>query len=234
MKKIYLLFFLLLALSNFAEAQIFEKAKKLLGDKGSFSKQEAAEALKEAFIQGTGKGVDLLARVDGYYGNPEIKIPFPEGAENIAQKLREFGLGKQIDRTVEALNRAAEDAASGAKDIFIAAIKGLTIAEAVNIVKGKQDAGTRFLEKQTNNELNNKFSPVIEASLNKVGATKYWSEIMTRYNQIPFIKKVETDLTAYVTQKAIDGLFVMIAKEELNIRKNPVARTTALLKKVFK
>lgn len=234
MKKISILFSFLLILNCSAEAQLLKKAKGLLGGKGGFSKEEAAEALKEAFIQGTGKGVDLLSQLDGYYGNPEIKIPFPEDAKNVEQKLRQFGLDKQVDQAIESLNRAAEDAASEAKDIFIAAIKGLTITDAVNIVKGEQDAGTQFLERQTTNDLTNKFSPIIESSLNKVDATKYWSEIMTRYNKIPLVKKVETDLTAYVTQKAIDGLFVMIAKEELNIRKNPAARTTDLLKKVFK
>lgn len=234
MKRASILFSLLLIFSCSAEAQLLKKAKGLLGGKGGFSKEEAAEALKEAFIQGTGKGVDLLSQLDGYYGNPEIKIPFPEDARNVEQKLRQIGLSKQVDEAIESLNRAAEDAASGAKDIFVAAIKGLTISDAVNIVKGEKDAGTRFLERQTTDELTSKFSPVIETSLDKVDATKYWSAIMTKYNKIPLVKKVETDLTAYVTQKAIDGLFVMIAKEELNIRQNPAARTTELLKKVFK
>lgn len=216
-----------------AEAQLLKKAKDLLGEKG-FSKEEAANALKEAFIQGTGKGVNLLSQLDGYYGNPEIKIPIPEDAKNVEKKLRAVGLGKEVDRAIESLNRAAEDAASEAKDIFVTAIKGLTINDAINIVKGNQDAGTRFLERQTTSDLTSKFSPIIKASLDKVNATKYWGDVMKKYNKIPFVKKVETDLTAYVTQEAINGLFVMIAKEELNIRKNPAARTSELLKKVFK
>lgn len=205
-----------------------------MAKKGGFSKEEAADALKEAFVQGTGKGVDILSELNGYYGNPKVKIPIPPDAKNVENKLRSLGLGNEVDQAIESLNRAAEDAAVEAKDIFIAAIKGLSISDALNIVSGQQDAGTRFLENQTTNDLTSKFSPIINASLKKVDATKYWGDIMGKYNKIPFVKKVETDLTAYVTQKAIDGLFVMIAQEELNIRENPAARTSALLKKVFK
>lgn len=234
MKKLSILFSFILIFSCSAEAQLLKKAKGLLGGKGGFSKAEAADALKEAFIQGTGKGVNLLSQLDGYLGNPEIKIPMPAEAQNVEKKLRGIGLGKEVDKAIESLNRAAEDAAVEAKDIFVSAIKAMTITDALNIVKGNKDAGTRMLEAQTNKDLTAKFSPIIEASLSKVNATKYWSDVMGKYNKLPFVKKVQTDLTAYVTQKAIKGLFVMIAKEELNIRQNPAARTSALLKKVFK
>ncbi|MBO3698442.1 DUF4197 domain-containing protein [Roseivirga sp. E12] len=234
MKKLSILFSFVLLFSCSAEAQLLKKAKGLLGGKGGFTKEEAADALKEAFIQGTGKGVDLLSQLDGYYGNPEIKIPIPPDAKNVESKLRAIGLGNEVDKAIESLNRAAEDAAVEAKDIFVAAIKGLTINDALNIVSGKQDAGTQFLKGQTTDDLTSKFSPIIKSSLDKVNATKYWSDVMTKYNKLPLVRKVETDLTAYVTQQAIDGLFVMIAKEELNIRQNPAARTSELLKKVFK
>ncbi|WP_420387338.1 DUF4197 domain-containing protein [Roseivirga sp.] len=217
-----------------SQAQIFKKAKELIGGDAAFTKEEAANALKQALEQGTVKGVGVVSQVDGYFKNPEIKIPFPPEAQNVEEKLRAFGLGNQVDEAILSLNRAAEDAASEAKDIFVAAIKALTIQDAINIVKGEQDAATRFLERETTSQLTAKFSPIIDASLKKVNATKYWSDVMERYNKIPLVKKVETDLTAYVTEKAIDGLFVMIAQEELNIRENPGARTTELLKKVFK
>lgn len=217
-----------------SQAQILKKAKDLIGGDASFTKDEAANALKQALEQGTVKGVGVISQVDGYFKNPEIKIPFPPEAQNVEQKLRSIGLGNQVDEAVLSLNRAAEDAASEAKDIFIAAIKALTIQDAINIVKGEQDAATQFLERETTENLTAKFSPIIEASLQKVNATKYWADVMGAYNKIPLVKKVETDLTVYVTQKAIDGLFVMIAQEELNIRQNPGARTTELLKKVFK
>ncbi len=234
MRNLYFVLMSLLVMSCSSQAQIFQKAKGLLGGDAAFTKEEAANALKQALEQGTVKGVSVVSQVDGYLKNPEIKIPFPPEAENVEQKLRAIGLGNQVDEAVESLNRAAEDAASEAKDIFITSIKALTIQDAINIVKGEQDAATRFLERTTTAELTAKFSPIINSSLQKVNATKYWGDVMGTYNKIPFVKKVETDLTAYVTQKAIDGLFVMIANEELNIRQNPAARTTELLKKVFK
>ena len=233
MKRILLLlpFFFLF---NCADGQILKKAKGLLGGGASFTTEEAANALKQALEQGTVKGVSALSVKDGYYKNPQVRIPFPEEAKNVEQKLRAVGAGKLVDDAEEALNRAAELAAEEAKDIFVATIKRLTVRDAINIVKGEQDAATRFLERETTAELTTKFKPIIDSSLKAVDATKYWDDVIGKYNQIPFVKKVNTDLTAYVTEKALDGLFVMIAKEELNIRKNPAARTTALLEKVFK
>ncbi len=231
------LVFIILSLFVFncsSQAQLLKKAKGLLGGDVAFTKEEAANALKQALEQGTVKGVGVISQLDGYYKNPEIKIPLPAEAQSVEQKLRGMGLGSQVDQAVESLNRAAEDAASEAKDIFVSAIKGLSIQDAINIVKGEKDAATQFLERETTGNLTVKFSPIIEASLKKVNATKYWEDVFNKYNKIPLVKKVETDLTAYVTQKAIDGLFVMIAQEELNIRENPGARTTELLKKVFK
>ena len=233
MKKLltFSVFFLLLSCS--AEAQLLKKAKSLL-NKDGFTAEEAANGLKEALIQGTSKGVDILSLTDGYFSNPSVKILFPEDAKRVEQKLRQIGLNKQVDEAILSLNRAAEKAAVEAKDIFVDAIKGLTINDAINIVKGQQDAATQFLQRETTADLTAKFSPIINKSLNEVNATKYWSDVMNTYNKIPLVKKVETDLTAYVTQKAIDGLFTKIAEEELNIRKNPAARTSELLKKVFK
>lgn len=233
MKKLPILLSFFLLFGCTAQGQIFKQAKDVLGGGTAFTKEEAANALKQALEQGTSKGVDILSQVDGYYKNPQIKIPFPPEAQAVESKLRAIGLGNQVDQAVESLNRAAEDAANEAKDIFIAAIKSLTINDAINIVRGDKDAATQFLERETTQSLEGKFSPIIESSLQKVNATKYWGDVMGTYNKVPFVKKVETDLTAYVTAKAIDGLFVMIAQEELNIRENASARTSELLKKVF-
>lgn len=234
MKHFATILICLFAMSCTAEAQLLKKAKGLIGgDKGAFTAEEAANGLKEALIQGTSKGVDLLSIADGYLKNPEIKIPFPEEAQNVEKKLRGIGLDKQVDEAIESLNRAAEKAAVEAKDIFVGAIKGLTITDAMNIVKGDKTAATQFLQRETTTSLNSKFSPIIDSSLQEVGATKHWGTVMNSYNKIPFVKKVNPDLTAYVTEKAIEGMFVMIAKEELNIRQNPAARATELLKKVF-
>jgi hypothetical protein len=233
MRNFAIIFTCLFALSCTAEAQLLKKAKGLLGGDKGFTKEEAANGLKEALIQGTSKGVDLLSKADGYLKNPEIKIPFPPEAKNVEKKLRGIGLNKQVDEAVESLNRAAEKAAVEAKDIFVASIKQLTITDAINIVKGDKNAATQFLQRETTASLNSKFSPIIDNSLQEVGATRHWSTVMGSYNKIPFVKKVNPDLTAYVTEKAIEGMFVMIAKEELNIRQNPGARATELLKKVF-
>ena len=187
MRNLYFVLMSLLVMSCSSQAQILQKAKGLLGGDAAFTKEEAANALKQALEQGAVKGVSVVSQVDGYLKNPEIKIPFPPEAENVEQKLRAIGLGNQVDEAVESLNRAAEDAASEAKDIFITAIKALTIQDAINIVKGEQDAATRFLERTTTAELTAKFSPIINSSLQKVNATKYWGDVMGTYNKIPFV-----------------------------------------------
>jgi len=236
MKKYsYVIFCLAFTIAvNNLNAQLFKDAKKLLqqNSKG-LTEKDAADGIKEALVKGTEQGVKTVSNVDGYFGNPEIKIPFPPDAVEIESKLRSVGLGKKVDEVVLSINRAAEDAAKEAKPIFIAAIKNMSITDAVNIVKGEDNAATKYLQKSTSPELNTKFQPPVKASLDKVEATKHWKEVIDLYNKIPLVKKMNPNLTEYVTSKAIAGLFVMVAKEELKIRKDPVARTTELLKKVF-
>jgi hypothetical protein len=226
-----LIFTLTAAVFN-TNAQILKEAQKILGSTG-FTEKDAADAIKEALSNGTNNSVSIVSKVDGYFKNPEIKIPFPQDAKVVESKLRAVGLNKPVDDVILSINRAAEDAAKQAAPIFLAAIKGMTITDAINIVKGDKDAATKYLKKSTSKELRAKFKPVIKASLEKVNATKYWSTAINAYNKIPMVKKMNPNLTDYVTGKAIDGLFVMIAKEELKIRQDPVARTTDLLKKVF-
>ena len=239
MKK-YVIIFLIASLVILpSEAQLLKKlqkeASKVLDQKsvGSFTSEEAAKAIKEALVKGTSKGTDLISQVDGFYKNPEIKIPFPPEAKSVESTLRKIGMNKQVDETVLSLNRAAEDASKSAKDIFVSAIQGMSIEDAVNIVKGDTVAATNFLKRKTTKQLTDAFTPVIKSSLDKVSATKYWTEIMNAYNKVPLVKKVNPNLTEYVTQKALDALFLMISKEEALIRKDPIARTTELLKKVF-
>ena len=209
-----------------------EKVKKT-SSTGGFSNDEAAGGMKEALGKGVEKGVAQLNKKDGYLKDLEIKIPMPKEAKSVEEKLRKMGQGKKVDEAIESMNRAAEDAAEGAKDIFVVAIKEMTVADAVSIIKGEKDAATKYLSKATRAELVKKFQPVIKASLDKVGATKHWKSVFGTYNKLPMVKKVNPDLEEYVTNKALDGLFIQIAKEELNIRENPVARVTDLLKKVF-
>lgn len=195
--------------------------------------EEISKGLKEALTQGISKGADALSQVDGYFKNPAIKIPFPPDAQKMEKKLRDLGMGKEVDNFILTLNRGAEDAAKQAKPIFVDAIKKMSITDAVTILKGQPDAATQYLKKTTITQLKAQFTPVIKASLDKVEATKYYSNLAGEYDKIPFVKKVNPDLTAYTTDLAIQGLFVMIANEEKNIRANPVARTSDLLKKVF-
>ena len=183
---------------------------------------------------GTEKGVSKLSKNDGYFANPKVKIPFPEKMRKVAEKLNQLGMQKQIDKVVLSINRAAEDAAISAKPIFVNAIKKMSIKDAINIVKGKNTAGTDYLNKNTNQALNSSFKPLIKASLKKVDATKHWNTVITTYNKIPFVEKVDPELETYVTKKAIDGLFFMLAQQEIAIRENPKERTSALLKKVFR
>jgi hypothetical protein len=142
-------------------------------------------------------------------------------------------MGKKVDEFNESMNRAAEKAANEAKPIFISAIKGMTVRDAVNIVKGSDNAATMYLKNTSSPQLIDKFQPIIKTSLDNVNATRYWGDLITAYNKIPLVKKMNPNLPEYVTQKSIDGLFIMIAKEELKIRKDPMARTSELLKKVF-
>lgn len=199
----------------------------------SLSEEEVGKGLKEALEKGVEKGVEQVAKPDGYFKDPEIKIPLPNEAQTIESKLRAAGQDKLVDDAIESMNRAAEDAASEAKPIFMAAIKGMTIEDAMKILKGEDNAATKYLDKSTRDELTAKFEPIIRASLDKVGATKHWNTMISAYNKLPFVSKMNPDLEKYVTEKAIDGLFVQIAKEEKEIREDPAARTSDLLKKVF-
>ena len=233
MKKILILCIVLTACTSAQINQTIGDVNKTLGGTQPPTTAEVAEGLKEALIKGISTGSDLASQIDGYFKNPEIKIPFPPDVKKVEDKLRQIGFGNEVDKFIMTLNRGAEDAAKEAKPIFITAIRSMTIQDAWSILRGENDAATQYLKRTTSAQLKEKFKPVIQNSLDKVNATKYYGDIVTRYNQIPFVQKVNPDLNDYATDKAIDGLFIMIAKEEKNIRENPIARTTELLKKVF-
>ena len=234
MKKTCFLAFIVFLCLQTVDAQFLKDAKKLLNPRNKgLTEKDAADGIREALVNGTGQSVKLVSVLDGYWGNPEIRIPFPEEAKDMESKLRNIGMGKKVDEFNVSMNRAAEKAAAEAKPIFVAAIKGMTVRDAITIVRGANNAATMYLKNTTSPELINKFQPIIKTSLDNVNATRYWSDLITIYNKIPLVRKINPDLTAYVTQKAIDGLFIMIAKEELKIRKDPMARTSELLKRVF-
>jgi hypothetical protein len=195
---------------------------------------EAAEGIRQALQQGTGKGISVLNRQDGFFGNNAYKLFLPDDAIRIEKALRTIGMGRQVDRAILQINRAAEDAVGYATPIFVDAIKEMTIADALNIVRGENNAATNYFRQRTRDKLVAAFSPVVERSLVKLEATRYYSEIVTLYNNIPTTsKKMNPDLTSYVVDRATMALFDQIEKEEINIRANPVARTTQILKKVF-
>jgi hypothetical protein len=194
---------------------------------------EIGNGLKQALEIGTNKSSDQLSTVNGFFANAAVKILFPPEAQKVERTLRSIGLSKLADNVILSLNRAAEDAAGKAKPIFVTAIKQMTLQDVTNILLGSQDAATQYFKSTTTSQLAESFKPVIQASLNKVGATKYYGDAAAAYNKVPFASKVNPDISDYVTQKAISGLFVEIAQEELNIRQNLSARTTPLLQKVF-
>ncbi len=203
------------------------------GGAAALTEGQIGEGLKEALKQGVRKGVNTLSVKDGYFKNQTVKILFPAEAQKVEKTLRDIGAGSMVDDAIEKLNRAAEDAASGAKDIFVNAITSMTIQDATNILMGEKDACTQYLKRTTSDQLYQKFQPVIKNSLNKVGALNVWNTVITRYNRVPLVEKVNPNLDDHVTNKAMDGLFVMVEKEESNIRANPIARTTDLMKRVF-
>jgi hypothetical protein len=188
--------------------------------------------LKEALSVGTNNGTSKLSMVDGFFKDAALKILMPVEAQKVEKKLRDIGMGKQVDNAILSMNRAAEDAAKSAAPIFLNAIKGITIQDGLGILKGGDFAATNYLKEKTVAQLTEAFRPVIEQSLQKVNATKYWNTVFSTYNTFSK-EKVNTDLSAYVTEKAMTGIFLQVGLEEQKIRKDPLARTTDILKKVF-
>jgi len=213
--------------------QTMSEVNKAIGTDQPLTTAEVTEGLKEALINGISNGSNLASQLDGYFKNPRIKIPFPPDVKKVEDKLRQIGLGGEVDKFVMTLNRGAEDAAKEAKPIFVSAIRQMTVQDAWGILQGSDNAATEYLKKTTSAQLYEKFHPVVANSLNKVNATKYYGDIVNTYNKIPTVQKVNPDLNDYATKKAMDGLFLLIADEEKKIRQDPVARTTDLLKKVF-
>jgi hypothetical protein len=206
---------------------------KVLNENAQVSTEEVGRGLKEALVQGISKGSAQASQIDGYFKNSMLKILMPPDMQKVDQKLRSLGFNKLMDDFELSLNRGAEEAAKEAKPIFINAITSMSIQDAWNILKGEQDAATVYLKRTTSSQLYNAFKPVIQTSLQKVNATKYYTDIITRYNKLPLVEKVNPNLDDYVTNKAIDGLFVLVKQEEANIRSNPAARVSDLLKRVF-
>ena len=204
------------------------------GGYGGLTQAEAAQGIKEALSQGLVKATMQLNKQDGFFGDAFYKILLPPDAKKIENTLRSLGLGKSVDKAILQINRGAEDAAGFAQPIFIDAIKEMTLTDALNIVRGGDTSATHYFRIKTMEKLTSAFLPVIKSSLSKVNATKYYTDIVNTYNNFPTtFNKINPDLPSFVTDRATNALFDLVAKEEKNIRENPVARTTEILKKVF-
>ncbi len=213
--------------------KIENASNSVSGGQTGLSNQDIIKGLKEALTIGSKNSSDRASKMDGYLKNPKIKIPFPKEAQEMESSLRTVGMGPQVDKFVLTLNRAAEDAAKEAVPIFKDAVMKMTITDGMSILKGSDNAATTYLKNATTAELTAKFKPLIANSMNKVQVTKYWNPLAKKYNQLPMARKVNPNLEDYVTKKAIEGLFVLVAEEEAKIRKDPSARVTDILKQVF-
>jgi len=211
---------------------LFNTVKSTVNKK-SLSNEDVTKGLKEALKVGTNNSVAISSKIDGFYKNSKIKIPFPSEATEMETKLRSIGMGSEVDKFVETLNRGAEEATKTASTVFVDAITKLTISDGMKILKGTDNAATTYLKDNTTTQLKTNFKPIVHNALTKVEVTKYWTPLATAYNKIPFVTKINPDLDTYVTEKAITGLFILIADEEYKIRKDPAARISNILKKVF-
>ena len=194
---------------------------------------DISAGLKEALNNGISKQVTKLTAVDGFYKNEAVKILLPDELKKVDLSLRKIGLGSLADEGIKAINRAAEDAVKEATPIFVDAVVNMSFYDAKTILMGGENSATLYLQNSTSTALYGKFNPVIKNSFAKVGADKVWANIINKYNLIPFVQKVNPDLTDYVTNQAMAGVFKMIAVEEKNIRTNLNARTSTLLQQVF-
>ncbi len=229
MKNLFIAF---VTLISFSSCDSLSKIASGVG--GGLTNEEAGGGIKEALSNGLANAVLNLNKTDGFFGSNVYKMLLPPDAVKVENTLRTLGMGKLVDKAILQINRGAEDAVGFAKPIFVNAIKEMTLTDAINIVRGGNNAGTNYFKEKTTAALIAAFSPVIKSSLDKVEATKYYDDIVNTYNKLPTVRtKVNPDLTGFVVGKATDALFDQIAKEENNIRANPVARTTDLLKKVF-
>jgi RNA binding exosome subunit len=236
MKKTVLVIFTVLVCSAaLSYAGVFDSLFKSGSSSPSKGPDDStvASGLKEALSIGTENAVKNVSRVDGYFGNQIIKILMPEKIQKVAQMMRKVGYQKEVDDFVLSMNRAAEKAAPMAVSFFVDAIKQMTFDDARKILNGGDTAATEFFKAKTSERIYTAFKPVVSSSMNEVGVTRSYKTMMGKYESLPFVDKQSLDLDHYVTNKALDGLFVMVGEEEKKIRKDPAARATDLLKTVF-
>jgi RNA binding exosome subunit len=234
-KTIIIIVFSLMLCASLSYAGLFDTIIPGLGSQGGKTADDSTiiSGLKEALSIGTENAVKNVSQVDGYFGNEVIKILMPECIRNVANVLGKVGYQKEVDAFILSMNRAAEKAAPKAVSYFVDAIKQMTFEDARKILNGGDTAATEYFKGKTSENIYNAFKPIISTSMNEVGVTKYYKDMMSKYETIPFMPKESLDLDHYVTNKSLDGLFYMVGEEEKKIRTNPAARVTDLLKKVF-
>ena len=212
---------------------IVKGVQDALGGSGTLTNDEIIAGLKEALEVGTQKAVALVSEADGYYGNPDIKIPLPESVQKVEKFLRAAGYGQKVDAFELSMNRAAERAAPEAKSIFRDAIRQMTFEDAGKILNGRDNEATLYFEDKTSGRLQELFKPIVKDSMGEVGVTRSFQDLNAKAESIPFGKSLSFDLDQYVTDGALKGLFKMLAEQERQIRTDPAARVTDLLQKVF-
>ncbi len=203
------------------------------GSASRLDQDTVVAGLKEALRVGSGNAVDSTSRVDGYLGNPAIRIPLPDELSGMAKALRTVGLGARVDELEVAMNRAAERAAGEAADVFLAGIRDMSFTDAYGILNGGETAATDYFRRTTSDELRRRFQPIVDQKMRQVGLVQLYDELVGRYTSLPFASEPPLDLRAYVTERGLDGLFSVLAQEERRIRTDPSARVTELLQRVF-
>jgi hypothetical protein len=239
MKRIlFLAVFLSVSAATLNAQDLLKGVKNAIGGKSNagsgLSNDDIVGGLKEALTLGAQKSASKLSAADGFFKDAAVKILLPPEAQKVEKTLRSVGMGNLVDNAILSMNRAAEDAAKSAAPIFVNAVKNMSIQDALGILRGSDTSATSYLRKSTSPDLTHAFKPVIDSSLKKTDATKYWKTVFDTYNGLPTtFKKVDSDLSSYVTQRALSGVFFYVADEEKKIRKDPAAQATDLLKKVF-
>lgn len=238
MKRIVLPLLLLSSVASFAQGGLLKKASGILNKatsgNTSLSNDEIVAGLKEALSVGAQNSASKLSSVDGFFANAAIKVLMPPEAKKVESTLRSAGMGKLVDNAILSMNRAAEEASKSAAPIFVNAVKSMSIQDALGILKGSDTAATGYLRGKTVSSLTTAFRPVIDSALQKTSATQYWKTVFDAYNKLPTtFNKINPDLAGYVTEKSLTGMFYQVAQEEQKIRKDPAARVSDILKKVF-
>ncbi|MBS1645776.1 MAG: DUF4197 domain-containing protein [Bacteroidetes bacterium] len=238
MSKLFFMAVATLMLATTTQAQLLKNIENAVSGKGSpgtagLSNDDVIAGLKEALNTGAHNATGAAAKVDGYLKNPDIFIVFPPDAQKIKKELIRLGFKNKVDQFETSMNRAAEEAAKSAAPVFLGAVKNMTLTDGMQILKGADTAATHYLRQNTTGTLTGQYTPIVKNALDKVNATAYWTELVTLYNKIPLVKKENPDLASYVTSKALNGLFFLVGKEETKIRKDPAARVSDILKKVF-